>query len=206
MNRSRVKWMTHCQGSRLTLRDPLYRKWVDQYTFRELEKDFGKGDLSSEACFPRQKKVIRAFVIAKEAGIFAGEQEIEYFFKKFPSLKWKFLKHDGIVLKNQDVVLRMEGPAVVLMKIERVILNLLGRMSGVATTANRFVQKAKTKNRSILVAPTRKTLWGWLDKRACVLGGGCTHRLGLDNAILIKHNHLRASKKSLQIFLEMALL
>lgn len=204
MNRSRVKWMTHCQASRLTPRDALYRKWLDQFTLRELEKDLGRGDITSEACFP-EKKVTHAFVLAKEAGIFAGEGEIEYFLRKFPGLKWRFLKHDGVPLKNQDVVLRMQGPTSVLMKIERIILNLSGRMSGVATTTNRFIKKAKTKNRSILVTPTRKTLWGWLDKRACVLGGGGTHRLALDNAILIKHNHLRVSQKSLLEFLKVVL-
>lgn len=201
MNRSRVTCMTHCQASRLVIRDPVYRKWLEQYTFRELEKDLGKGDLTAEACFLK-KRIIDVFVIAKEAGIFAGEQEIEYFLRKFPQIQWKFLKHDAASLKNHDIVLRLKGPVAILMNIERVILNLLGRMSGVATTTNRFVQKAKKKNRSILVTPTRKTLWGLLDKRACVLGGGGTHRLGLDNAILIKHNHLKASRLSIKRLLK----
>lgn len=205
MNRSRVKWMTHCQTSQFTPRDLVYRKWLEQYTFREFEKDVGRGDITAEACFP-QKKIIEAFVIAKEAGIFAGEQEIEYFLRKFPVIRWKFLKHDGMLLKNKDIVLRMRGQAAVFMKVERIVLNLLGRMSGVATTTSRFVQKAKKGNRSILVTPTRKTLWGWLDKRACVLGGGGTHRLGLDNAILIKHNHLKASKLSIDRLLKNVIL
>lgn len=204
MNRVLLKHRTHCQSSQLTPRDAVYRKWVDQYTFRELEKDVGRGDITAAVCFP-QKRIIGAFVIAKEAGIFAGEREIEYFLRKFPGLKWKFLKHDGIPLKNQDIVLRMNGSVGVLMKVERVILNLLGRMSGVATTTNRFVQKAKKGNNSVLVTPTRKTLWGLLDKRACVLGGGGTHRLGLDNAVLIKHNHLKASRLSLELLLKNAI-
>lgn len=77
-------------------------------------------------------------------------------------------------------------------------------MSGVATTTARMVKLARKKNHSILLTPTRKTLWGWLDKRACVLGGGGTHRLSLDDAILIKHNHLKAAGVPLKAFLSKA--
>lgn len=124
-------------------------------------------------------------------------QEISYFLKKFPSVRWKFLKEDGVKLGTGDIILKMSGSVYELMRLERVILNLLGRMCGVATVTKRFVEKAQKQNRNILVTPTRKTLWGLLDKRACVLGGGGTHRLSLDNAILIKHNHLKAANQPL---------
>ncbi len=204
MNRVLLKHRTHSQSSRLTPRDALYRKWLDQYTFLELAKDVGSGDLTTNACFSKNKKA-KSFILAKEPGILAGVQEIAYFLKRFSSLKWKFLKQDGAPLKSRDVILNMAGPVYELMKLERIILNLLGRMSGVATVTRRFVEKARKKNKKVLITPTRKTLWGLLDKRACVVGGGGTHRLSLDNAILIKHNHLKAGSQPLSQILKSVL-
>lgn len=127
----------------------------------------------------------------------AGVQEVSYFLKKFPLIRWKFLKPDGEVVKKRETILKMAGPVHELMRLERVILNILGRMSGVATFTRRLVKKVQKQSRNMLITPTRKTLWGLLDKRACVLGGGGTHRLALDNAILIKHNHIKAAHQPL---------
>lgn len=178
---------THNQSSQLTSSNPTYRLWIKQYTDLEVKKDFGKGDLTSAALFKDDQRA-RAIVIVKEKGIFAGRQEIEFYLNKFTGLTYKFFKKDGDAIFAGDKILEINGNAKVLLKIERSILNLFGRMSGVATKTRRIVNKIK--NSRVLVTPTRKTLWGLLDKRACALGGGGTHRLNLGDAVLIKDNHL----------------
>lgn len=206
--RNKLKWRTHCQTFALTPRNPQYKKWILQHTAEEVRKDFGCGDITSSAVFDESRKA-KAFILAKEKGILAGMQEIKFFIGKFKNIKAQFLKKDGEVLNKREKVLALEGDIFVLMKIERAILNLLGRMSGVATFSHKLVEKVKRIKSSIsacpLVTPTRKTLWGLLDKRACILGGCGTHRLSLDNAILIKHNHIKASGMPMIQVLEKAI-
>lgn len=194
---------THLQSSKLHPQDPVYKEWVDRYTFQELKMDLGEnGDITTSLLFPPDAKG-SAHIVAKQPGILAGIQEIEYFLHTFPVQK-EFLKKDGEMLAANDVIVKISGKVHDLMKLERVILNVIGRMSGVATLTHRFTSRAKEVNPDILLTPTRKTLWGWLDKRACVLGGGGTHRLSLADAILIKHNHLRAFGGNFQAMLEKA--
>lgn len=163
-----------------------------QFTARELEKDLGRGDITTASLF-KEPKNVTARIVAKESGVLAGRQEIEFFLNTSAKrLRVKFLKRDGCRIKAGYTFAILKGDIREILKVERVILNLLGRMSGVATTAARIVAKAKKINPKILITPTRKTLWGLLDKRACVLGGAGTHRLNLGNAILIKDNHLDA--------------
>lgn len=97
---------------------------------------------------------------------------------------------DGDPLKPQDLILTIQEKARIVLKIERTILNLLQRLSGIATQTHHLVQQAKKIKPHILLAPTRKTHWGLLDKRAVTLGGGGTHRLNLSDAIIVKDNHL----------------
>lgn len=194
---------THLQSSRLNLQDPAFKEWVDRYTFQELEKDLeGKTDITTTVLFSENVKK-SAVIIAKQPGILAGIQEIQYFLKSF-SLTVEYLKDDGAEIPTNTEIMKLSGGIHELMKLERVILNVIGRMSGVATLTHRLTSRAKEVNPDILLTPTRKTLWGWLDKRACVLGGGGTHRLSLADAILIKHNHLRAFGGNFQAMLEKA--
>lgn len=164
-----------------------------QYTLRELEKDLGRGDITTDGLF-RKSKSSQARIISREAGILAGRQEIEFFLNTHAQheLRVKFLKRDGARIRAGDTIASLQGDVREILKVERVVLNLLGRMSGVATATHRIVSKIKKTHPQILIAPTRKTLWGLLDKRAVALGGGGTHRLNLDNAVLIKDNHLDA--------------
>lgn len=194
---------THLQSSRLHLQDPTYKEWVDRYTFHELKMDLeGRTDVTTDLLFSENVRK-SAVIIAKQAGILAGIQEIKYFLKSF-TLTAEYLKNDGEEVGVNMEVMKLEGGIHELMKLERVILNLIGRMSGVASYTNRLAKRAKEVNPDILLTPTRKTLWGLLDKRACVIGGGGTHRLSLADAILIKHNHLRALGGDFQKMLEKA--
>lgn len=196
---------THRQADFLSPKNPRYRAWIVQHTYKEMRKDLGSGDLTTQAFWGSKKISARAEVIAKENGVLAGRQEIEFFIKKYTKLKVTFLKKDGQAFSKGETLAKLEGDLHQLMAVERAALNLLGRMSGIATYTRRLVLRAHAINPKVLLAPTRKTLWGLLDKRACVLGGGGTHRLSLDNAILIKHTHLKASGVSVRDFLMAAL-
>lgn len=186
---------THSQAKMLTLKSPLYREWVLQYTFGELKKDLGRGDITTAHLFRKPKKVI-ARIFSRAHGILAGRQEIEFFLEK--KLRVKFLKRDGQPIRSGETIAFLSGDIREILKIERVTLNLLGRMSGVATETRRIIEKVRKVNRHVLITSTRKTLWGLLDKRACVVGGGGTHRLSLDNAILIKDNHLDVMDRDIE--------
>lgn len=196
---------THNQAKALTLKSPLYRKWVLQYTFGELKKDLGRGDVTTMHILKKPRRVT-ARIFSRAPGVLAGRQEIEFFLNtraqreliQKKRLRVKFLKRDGGRIRAGDTIANLSGDIREILKVERVTLNLLGRMSGVATQTSRIVEKVKKVNRHILITPTRKTLWGLLDKRACVLGGGGTHRLNLDNAILIKDNHLDAMGRDIE--------
>ncbi|MBI4994204.1 carboxylating.nicotinate-nucleotide diphosphorylase [Candidatus Peregrinibacteria bacterium] len=183
--------MAHDQSKFLNLSNPLYIQSVIQYTELEIKKDLGKfGDITTKAFFKKSFNA-RAKIFAKQKGVLAGADEIKYFLKK-KKIEVVFLKRDGDFVKNGDVICAIHADIRDILKIERIILNLLGRLSGVASLTHRIVEKVKRINKKVLITPTRKTLWGLLDKRACAIGGGGTHRLGLYDAILIKDNHLDA--------------
>ncbi|MBI5152484.1 carboxylating nicotinate-nucleotide diphosphorylase [Candidatus Peregrinibacteria bacterium] len=189
---------THNLGAQLTPKNPIYKQWIFRYTFLELEKDLGeRGDITSQALIDL-KAICKAEIIAKSNGILCGVNEIKYFLTQSPKefkprlnkINIEFLKKDGDIIHASDVIANLHGTARDILAVERVILNLLQRMSGVATITRKFVDVCHKISPNILITPTRKTLWGLLDKRAVFVAGGGTHRLGLDDAILIKDNHL----------------
>lgn len=190
-----MREFTHNAANRLTLDNTDYKQWVFRYTFLELEKDFGTlGDLSSELVF-EENFWASANIVAKSEGILAGVSEIEYFLvgadKNFrPRIAGDFVIEkffmDGEKVVPGNVIMKISGGVKDLLVVERVVLNLLMRMSGVATNALRIVELVP----EVLVVPTRKTLWGWLDKKACSVGGAGTHRLNLSDAIILKDTHL----------------
>jgi nicotinate-nucleotide pyrophosphorylase (carboxylating) len=136
-----------------------------------------------------ESKPVSAVVLAREAGVAAGLEEFAFLFES-RGISVRFEKKDGDVFAEDDVILRLEGDHNTLLSLERSGLNLLQRMSGIATMTRCIQQCVRERCPSTRVVATRKTLWGLLDKRAVHLGGGGTHRLGLGDAILIKNNHL----------------
>lgn len=197
MDRKALREFTHKADHFLAINNETYKQWVFRYTFLELEKDLGvKGDITTRAIFPNGGRV-KAKVVAKEAGIFAGKEEIKYFLvdsdPKFrPNIRGKFevkfLVNDGDIFANGDILLEIEADVYDLLAVERVTLNLLMRMSGVATFTRKIVDMLKDYD--VLITPTRKMLWGLLDKRAVLVGGGGTHRINLTDAVLVKDTHL----------------
>lgn len=169
-------------------RSALYQQTVKLHTQKEMEKDlFGRGDLTVALLGKTQNKTIRASIKAKSTGVLAGMSELIWFLQKN---NLRILKHqtDGTAIKSGEIILQIEGKAKNILVTERVGLNLIQRMSGIATLTQANVNKIP---KQVLLASTRKTLWGLLDKKAVVVGGGGAHRLGLWHAILIKENHLK---------------
>jgi nicotinate-nucleotide pyrophosphorylase (carboxylating) len=155
---------------------------------RLLDEDSTFGDVTSETIIPEELDA-ESKVIAKEEGIVAGLNYLKDSVEKI-GLKIILLKRDGESIKKGDTVAIIEGNARKLLLIERTFLNILGRMSGIATATKRLVDKVKDVNPNVRVAATRKTFLGKLDKVAVTIGGGDPHRWSLSDHILIKDNHI----------------
>lgn len=153
-------------------------------------EDIGDGDLSSETIFSTSDQGSFIFY-AKESGIFCGRQIIEIGFPLLDDhLHVRVLKEDGQWIREGEQLAMIEGPIRSLLAGERVILNLIQRMSGIATSAYEAVQLVKGTNANI--CDTRKTMPGlrMLDKYAVRTGGAYNHRSGLYDAIMLKDNHI----------------
>jgi nicotinate-nucleotide pyrophosphorylase (carboxylating) len=201
MKRIEILKKIFVQTETLHVTNKRYAECVRAFTMEEIKRDAGDGDLTSLATLDSEQR-IRARVLAKEKGIVAGVEEITYFLNGQRGIKFNFKKKDGEEVKFGEIVLEVEGFARELMKVERVILNVIGRLSGIATLTAKLTAKARKSAKNVIVAGTRKTFWGMIDKKACAIGGGGTHRLSLSNAILIKHNHLNASGLKIEKLLE----
>ncbi|QDA30640.1 carboxylating.nicotinate-nucleotide diphosphorylase [Thermococcus indicus] len=158
------------------------------YLIRFLEEDAPFGDVTSEAVVPEGINA-RAVIIAKQEGVIAGVEEAKALFEHF-GVEVKVRKRDGEKVKKGEVILELTGDARAILLVERTALNVMGRMSGIATEVRRLVDRVKAVNPKVRVAGTRKTLLKPLDKRAILIGGGEPHRFSLSDAMLIKDNHL----------------
>lgn len=158
------------------------------YLLRFIEEDAPFGDVTSEAVIPEGTKA-RAVIIAKQDGVIAGVEEAKALFEHF-GVKVSVRKRDGEEVRKGDVILELEGDARAILLVERTALNVMGRMSGIATEVRRLVEKVRAVNSKVRVAGTRKSLLRPIDKRAILIGGGEPHRFSLSDAILIKDNHL----------------
>lgn len=176
----------------MNLKDKAYRKAVELYVWQAYMNDAGEGDVTSDLLIDKNK-IVNAEIKSNSSGVLAGVQEAEWFLKKAGLQIVKKLK-DGSKLKSGDVLLSVTGKSGKLLACERTLLNLLQRLSGVATKTNQIVGKLP---KNIRLLATRKTFWGDLDKRAVAVGGGCTHRRNLSDAILIKDNHIPLISKKL---------
>lgn len=156
-----------------------------------VQEDVGHGDVTTFYVIPLGT-VVEAEVIAKEKGMIAGVEEALTFAETF-GLQAKALVEDGSKIRSRTPVMRINGDPATLLTIERTLLNLLSRMSGIATHTNRLVEKIRSAGYKTIVAATRKTMPGmsYFDKRAVMIGSGDPHRWGLDDMILLKDNHIK---------------
>lgn len=177
------------RGEGLTLANPLYLKALRGITAELLRQDAESGDLTVDALGISDRECAME-IRAKEPGVAAGISEAQWIYER-AGLRTEVSAKDGEAIATGDFLLSAEGIAAALLSLERTVVNLIQRMSGIATATRRLVASISESSPDAHVVGTRKTLWGLLDKRAISLGGGGTHRLNLGDAILIKTNHLR---------------
>ena len=189
MNRKQILDKAYQRGHLLTLKNKLYRDWIKKFIVDETKGDIGKGDITSESILRNGK--VKAIVYSRSNGILAGVEEVSLLFRD-SGIKVKIFSKDGSKLTKGSKILLLEGGEKDILKLERSVLDLLARMSGIATLTSILIKKVKGK---VGIAPTRKTQWRYLDKKAVYVGGGLTHRLALWESILIKDNHLAALKR-----------
>ncbi len=167
------------------------KAWLGDEKIREfLKEDIGHGDITSFSLIEADQRA-KARLFYREAGVAAGLEEATMVFE---ILGCDVVAHasDGERVSPGDTLLEVEGPARAILSGERTALNIVGRMAGIATAVAEAQRIASEASPSVRVAATRKTLPGLreLDKKAVSLGGGDTHRLRLDDCVLIKDNHL----------------
>jgi len=167
----------------------LPQKILEERIRRFLEEDLGQGDITT-LLIP-EKTIVEGEIITREEGIIAGIEEVKILLES-QGFQVETLILDGSKVKKETAILRIIGDARTLLSIERTLLNILTRMSGIATTTHRLIERVRSAGFKTRVASTRKVAPGLLyfDKKAVMLGGGDTHRLHLDDLVLIKDNHL----------------
>lgn len=167
--------------------------FTDRIILNALHEDIGNGDVTTSALIP-EKHISSAAIIAKSDLVLAGLPFAERTFQLIDkNIKFKPLKKDGSRVKTQTVIASISGSTRSLLIAERVALNLLQRMSGIATLTDKYVQQVK--GLPVKIVDTRKTAPGLriFDKYAVRMGGGQNHRFGLFDGVLIKDNHIAAA-------------
>ncbi len=165
-------------------------KDLDLFIENALKEDIGDGDHTSLACIPGDKKG-KARLLVKEPGVLAGISVAPLVFKKIDKdIRLDVYLKDGSLIYPGDVAFIVEGKILALLQAERTVLNIMQRMSGIATVTRRYADALKGLKTRVL--DTRKTTPGMrmLEKEAVHTGGGVNHRMGLYDMILIKDNHI----------------
>jgi nicotinate-nucleotide pyrophosphorylase (carboxylating) len=164
---------------------------IEQAVRRALDEDLGRaGDITSAATIPEGTRA-RARLVARKAGVLAGLACAGQSFHALdPNMSFRAKTRDGAKLVANETIAEIEGPAIAVLSGERVALNFVGHLSGIATLTAAYA--AKVAHTRVKILDTRKTLPGLraLEKYAVRCGGGVNHRFGLDDAVLIKDNHI----------------
>jgi nicotinate-nucleotide pyrophosphorylase (carboxylating) len=166
------------------------RKILEAKLLAMLAEDIGQGDTTTALIVP-EESMAQAEIIAKEKGVAAGMEEAKILLDCL-QLESEFLVADGESIKPKQILIKISGDTRTILSVERTLLNIISRMSGIATTTRKLAEKLRRAKLKTKVASTRKTAPGLLyfDKKAVEIGGGDTHRLHLDDMILIKDNHI----------------
>ncbi len=168
----------------------LPQKILEEKLRNMLAEDVGQGDITTALIVPADSTA-EAEVITKEAGVIAGIEEARILLESV-GLKVEALVSDGEKVKAKKVLIKISGDTRTILSVERTLLNIISRMSGIATLTRKLIEKIRKAGLKTKVACTRKVAPGLLyfDKKAVLIGGGDTHRLHLDDMILIKDNHI----------------
>ena len=165
-------------------------KLIDDLIKLAFAEDIGDGDHTTLCCIP-ENAMGKSKLLIKEEGILAGVEMAKRIFKDFdPNLKMEIFIKDGTAVKPGDIAFTVEGKVRSLLQTERLMLNVMQRMSGIATVTNKYVKRLEGLHTRIL--DTRKTTPGlrMIEKAAVKIGGGVNHRIGLFDMILLKDNHI----------------
>lgn len=169
---------------------------IDTLIQLAIQEDIGSGDITTESIIP-EDIIAEGTFLAKQDGIVAGLPVVEYFFSKLDEgIIFKHDVQDGTFVNKGEKIAVVRGRARMVLSGERIALNFLQRISGIATLTKQFVDRVKPLKTAIM--DTRKTIPGWryLEKYAVVMGGGVNHRMGLYDQVLIKDNHLDILKST----------
>ena len=161
---------------------------IKKELLRFISEDIQGGDITS-VLLPKKK--IKAKIISRQEGVLAGVKFAGDIFR-LKGCNVKIIKKDGAKLKSNQIILQISGNAGTVLSCERTALNLLSRMSGIATQTNFLVSKIRKINTKTKLYSTRKTAPGlrFFDKEAIMIGGGHKHRMSLNDMVMIKDNHL----------------
>ena len=161
---------------------------IKKELLRFISEDIQGGDITS-VLLPKKK--IKAKIISRQEGVLAGVKFAGDIFR-LKGCSVKIIKKDGAKLKSNQIILQISGNAGTVLSCERTALNLLSRMSGIATQTNFLVSKIRKINKKTKLYSTRKTAPGlrFFDKEAIMIGGGHKHRMSLNDMVMIKDNHL----------------
>ena len=165
---------------------------VEEIIDRALAEDLSRGDVTTEALIPHDQQGA-ASIVVKSKGVLAGIEVAKRVFHRVdPKLTWEAILEDGAKVEPGDVVAKIEGSYCSILNSERVALNFLQRLSGIASETSRYVESVK--GLPVRIMDTRKTTPGLrsLEKYAVRVGGGENHRMNLGDGILIKDNHVAA--------------
>jgi len=163
---------------------------IDALIQLAIQEDIGTGDITTVNLIP-DSLIVEGVFIAKESGVIAGMPVVEYFFSRLDkdvSLQQRI--KEGAFVNKGETIANIKGSAKTLLSGERIALNFLQRLSGIATITAKFVERIKPLKTAVM--DTRKTIPGWryLEKYAVAMGGGVNHRMGLYDQALLKDNHL----------------
>jgi nicotinate-nucleotide pyrophosphorylase (carboxylating) len=171
----------------------LHQIQLEPIITRALEEDWGYGDWTTDLCVPRDKQS-KARIITREDIVVSGVDVAREVFRRVdPQLDVKLLVNNGQKIEAKTVMIEISGNARSILKSERVALNFLGRMCGIATVTRAFVDQLSGTKCQLL--DTRKTTPGMrlIEKAATVTGGARNHRVGLCDGVIVKENHIRAA-------------
>ena len=163
---------------------------VDRLIDLSFAEDIGDGDHTTLCCIP-EDAMGKSKLLIKEDGILAGVEIAKEVFHRFdPTMQVEVFMGDGAKVKKGDVAMIVTGKVRSLLQTERLMLNIMQRMSGIATMTSKYVERLEGTHTRVL--DTRKTTPGMrmLEKQAVKIGGGCNHRIGLFDMILLKDNHV----------------
>jgi nicotinate-nucleotide pyrophosphorylase (carboxylating) len=188
----------------LTIKKELYRACVDDLCEWILKNDMVQRDMTTKLLFAKIPHEITARIISKQALTVAGIEEAVYLLDTFTDIHSTITAADGDHIGAKQTLLELHGSPAEILAYERTMLNILQRLSGIATATQTIIKQINDLKLAHppLIASTRKTQWTLLDKKAVALGGGATHRLNLADGVLVKDNHLLILKEQYNLHSE----